>query len=77
MSSRKNRRRFAPFWTGLACCALGCFYSCNDGYDLMDEDPAWLGSSIYDYLKSNGNYTNVVTWGIPKSLPVREVRPYL
>ena len=60
MSSRKNRRRFAPFWTGLACCALGCFYSCNDGYDLMDEDPAWLGSSIYDYLKSNGNYTNVV-----------------
>ena len=30
------------------------------GDDLMDEDPAWLGSSIYDYLKSNGNYTNVV-----------------
>ena len=60
MSARKNRRRFAPFWAGLACCALGCVYSCNDGYDLIDEDPAWLGSSIYDYLKSNGNYTNVV-----------------
>ena len=39
---------------------MGCFYSCNDGYNLIEEDPSWLGSSIYDYLKSNGNYTNVV-----------------
>ena len=60
MSLTKNRRRFAPFWAGLACCAFGCLYSCNDGYNLAEEDPAWLGSSIYDYLKNNGNYTNVV-----------------
>lgn len=60
MSLRKNLKKFVPIWTGVACCAMGCFYSCNDGYELIDEDPSWLGSSIYDYLKSNGNYTNVV-----------------
>ena len=60
MSLRKNLKKFVPLWTGVACCAMGCFYSCNDGYELIDEDPEWLGSSIYDYLKSNGNYTNVV-----------------
>lgn len=60
MSLRKNLKKFVPIWTGMACCAMGCFYSCNDGYELIDEDPSWLGSSIYDYLKSNGNYTNVV-----------------
>ena len=60
MSLRKNLKKFVPIWTSVACCAMGCFYSCNDGYELIDEDPSWLGSSIYDYLKSNGNYTNVV-----------------
>ena len=34
--------------------------SCEEGYTLGKEDPDWLGSSIYDYLKSNGNYTNTV-----------------
>lgn len=43
-----------------ACCALCCVCSCNDGYELIDEDPSWLGSSIYDYLQSEGNFTNVV-----------------
>ena len=60
MSLRKNLKKFVPIWTSVACCAMGCFYSCNDGYNLIEEDPSWLGSSIYDYLKSNGNYTNVV-----------------
>lgn len=60
MSQKKNQRKFAPLWAGLALCAFGCFYSCNDGYDLMDNDPDWLGSSIYDYLNADGNYTNMV-----------------
>ena len=34
--------------------------SCEEGYTLGKEDPDWLGSSIYDYLKGNGNYTNTV-----------------
>lgn len=35
-------------------------YSCSDDYDLPDKTPSWLGSSIYNYLKENGNYTNMV-----------------
>lgn len=38
--------------------AMTSLSSC-DGYDLGDEDPSWLGSSIYAYL-DDGNYTNTV-----------------
>lgn len=33
--------------------------SCNYN-PLEHEEPEWLGASIYDYLKSDGNYTNFV-----------------
>ena len=46
-------------WMGVALIAAGGLSAC-DGYDLAEEDPSWLGSSIYDYLQSEGNYTNVV-----------------
>ena len=46
-------------WVGLAMIAVGGLTSC-DGYELAEEDPSWLGSSIYDYLKSDGNYSNMV-----------------
>lgn len=39
--------------------AAGGLSAC-DGYDLAENDPSWLGSSIYDYLKNDGNYTNMV-----------------
>lgn len=42
----------------LAACGLG-FVSC-DKYDLDTISPSWLGQSIYDYLKDNGNYTYTV-----------------
>lgn len=37
-------------------------YSCSDDYDLPDKTPSWLGSSIYDYLKTSqeSKYTNMV-----------------
>lgn len=38
----------------------GSTYSCKDDYKFDDEDPSWLGSSIYQYLESQGNYTNFV-----------------
>ena len=61
MKFKKNRRRMAPILGGLFfSCSLCLVTSCRDGYDLADEDPSWLGSSIYDYLQSNGNYTNTV-----------------
>lgn len=32
------------------------FVSCEDPYLYDNEEPEWLGASIYDYLKNNGNY---------------------
>lgn len=32
--------------------------SCSDEYKYDDDDPSWLGSSIYEHLKSQGNFTN-------------------
>lgn len=40
--------------------ACGLTYSCADEYKLDDENPTWLGSSIYNYLEEKGNYTNVL-----------------
>jgi uncharacterized surface protein with fasciclin (FAS1) repeats len=31
--------------------------SCSDNY-LQDHEPEWLGASIYDYLKTDGHFTN-------------------
>lgn len=38
----------------------GATYSCSDDYKWDDSDPTWLGSSIYEYLESQGNYKNFV-----------------
>ena len=38
----------------------GATYSCSDDYALDDSNPTWLGSSIYEYLESQGNYNNFV-----------------
>ncbi len=38
----------------------GSFQSCKDDYSLDDTNPSWLGSSIYEYLDEEGNYTNFV-----------------
>lgn len=35
--------------------------ACNEQYDLDEKSPSWLGSSIYDYLKGHGDYTNTVS----------------
>jgi uncharacterized surface protein with fasciclin (FAS1) repeats len=41
--------------------AIGSFFvvSCNDN-PLADREPSWLGASIYDYLKTDGHFTNYV-----------------
>lgn len=56
---KPNRNAGLPKWVGLLLIAAGSLFSC-DGYDLAENDPDWLGSSIYDYLRSEGNYSNVV-----------------
>lgn len=59
MKTKPNRHLSLSKWIGMALIAAGGLSAC-DGYDLAEEDPNWLGSSIYDYLQSEGNYTNVV-----------------
>ena len=55
------KKRSLSYALGCWLLTLGGMYltSC-DGYDLMDEDPSWLGSSIYEYLESEGNYANTL-----------------
>ena len=54
------RKRSIFKWMAVAVIAAGGMTSCNDGYELAKEDPSWLGSSIYDYLTSEGDFTNMV-----------------
>lgn len=35
-------------------------YSCSDDYDLDETKPEFLGSSIYEELKSRGNFTTMI-----------------
>ena len=42
--------------------AVGGLSACTDGYDLAERQPDWISSgnsSIYDYLTTDGNYTNM------------------
>ncbi len=38
--------------------AVSLLASCSDDYTYDDEDPNFLGGSIYEYLQGNGNFTN-------------------
>ena len=55
----KNLKRFARV-AGVSLVAAGFLSACEVDYDLAKEQPEWLGSSIYNYLQDEGNYTNVV-----------------
>jgi len=61
MINKLLQRHHSRNWI-IACILLsecGFFNSCT-GYNLDKEMPGWLGSSIYEYLNDNGNYTNYV-----------------
>lgn len=49
-------------WTNVICAlsVFGALNSCSDNYELDDKNPDWLGTNIYDALKTKGNYTNFV-----------------
>lgn len=38
----------------------GAVSSCADDYKWDDANPSWLGSSIYEYLQTDGNYQNFI-----------------
>ncbi len=52
--------RYLLFASLLALGGSLFFTSCEDDYYYDDEEPAWLGESIYDYLKNDGHYTYYV-----------------
>ncbi len=63
MMRMKNRYcRMGNSLLGAMCLLSTCgvMYSCTDDYDLDETKPNFLKESIYDELKANGNFTNVV-----------------
>jgi len=46
-------------WVLLIVALVGIFLlgSCKDDYLYDNEEPKWLGESIYEYLKTNGNFS--------------------
>ena len=59
---KKRFCKLGRYWLGAVCVVSVCglTYSCSDDYDLPTTTPSWLGSSIYDYLEEQGDYTNFV-----------------
>ncbi len=49
-------------WLRALCVVSICLggAACSDDYFWDDGNPDWLGTSIYDYLNKQGNYTNFV-----------------
>ncbi len=60
----RNRLSIGSKQVAFATCmlALGMnFSACTDDFVLDDKKPAWLNSSIYETLESNGGYTMYLT----------------
>lgn len=73
MTNRNSLARHCRHWLfagALMLVGASGLISCS-GYDLDENDPSWLGSSIYNYLQEQGNYTNMVR--IIDELGYREV----
>lgn len=43
--------------TAVLAVVMVCFFPSCDQYPYDDQEPDWLGASIYDFLKNDGNYT--------------------
>lgn len=54
------RKQRIPFIQLAAILLVGSLWivSCKDDYYYDDVEPEWLGASIYDYLVTNGNFSN-------------------
>ena len=56
-----NKKHFSKVgkYIGMACLLFACamVQSCRDEYFYDDREPDFLGSSIYNYLKEQGNFT--------------------
>lgn len=60
MTPHRFSLRTCRLLTGCALAAALSLSSCHENYIMDEEEPEWLGSSIYDYLKEAGCYTQFV-----------------
>ena len=60
MNNRFCRMGKAVLGACLLLSMSGLAYSCSDDYDLDDKKPNFLGGSIYDELKSLGNFKTTI-----------------
>ena len=58
--SNKTFHCLSKLTVSLAILLSGFLYSCRDDYKYDNQEPEGLGSSIFDYLKDDGNYTITV-----------------
>ena len=62
MKGRQRKVRQARAWTLMVpiVVAIVMLNACREDYILDEQEPEWLGSSIYDYLKDEGCYTQFI-----------------
>lgn len=62
MKGRQRKVRQARAWTLMMpiVVAIVMLNACREDYILDEQEPEWLGSSIYDYLKDEGCYTQFI-----------------
>ncbi|MBO7467982.1 MAG: fasciclin domain-containing protein [Bacteroidaceae bacterium] len=62
MKGRQRKVRQARAWTLMMpiVVAIVMLNACHEDYILDEQEPEWLGSSIYDYLKDEGCYTQFI-----------------
>ncbi len=60
-----------PFFLAVMIAMSSFFISCKDIYPYDNEEPEWLGESVYDYLESKGTFTYFVK--IVNELDYKEV----
>ncbi len=60
---KNNTKDFRGRWwllMPMMVSAVLCFTSCREDYILDEQEPEWLGESIYDFLVEEGKYSNFV-----------------
>ena len=60
---KNNTKDFGSRWwmlMSMLVSAVLCFTSCREDYILDEQEPEWLGESIYDFLVGEGKYSYYV-----------------
>lgn len=75
MRNRLSKMGKKASWMLILLAACGATSSCSDEYNLDDEKPSWLESSIYTSLQDRGNFTNYLRLLADKDVNPTNARP--